>query len=242
MKSSCAYSTSLVTKKQHKNALRLQYYGGPLLEACEVFTIFWGKTWQTKIHSEFMRSIIDFFTAYLGGSEMQSLSEYNTEKQQIREGRHTGSLVLTDQIVGNVLTDRVIRKTLKQKIEENVFPKPSKNTLYFFFIEEGIQVKKGHDVSCTAFCGYHDVTSLHTYYAVIPYPSCYNCRGNGSITNALTVLSSHELTEAITDPIPGKGWYARRHGEIADICEGDIKKDGKFAVQCIWSNKRGACK
>jgi hypothetical protein len=36
--------------------------------------------------------------------------------------------------------------------------------------------------------------------------------------DALTSTSSHELCEAITDPIPGQGWYDDANGEIGDIC------------------------
>src|SRR5207302_9519594 len=30
--------------------------------------------------------------------------------------------------------------------------------------------------------------------------------------------TSHELCEAITDPVPGEGWYDDTNGEIGDIC------------------------
>jgi len=38
-------------------------------------------------------------------------------------------------------------------------------------------------------------------------PDCPGCMGNMTPLNALTSTSSHELAEAITDPIPGQGWY-----------------------------------
>jgi hypothetical protein len=45
--------------------------------------------------------------------------------------------------------------------------------------------------------------------------------------DALTSTSSHELCEAITDPIPGQGWYDDANGEIGDICAWKSKKLGK---------------
>jgi len=45
--------------------------------------------------------------------------------------------------------------------------------------------------------------------------------------DVLTSTSSHELREAITDPIPGQGWYDDANGEIGDICAWKTKKLGK---------------
>jgi hypothetical protein len=60
--------------------------------------------------------------------------------------------------------------------------------------------------------------------------------------DALTSTSSHELCEAITDPVPGQGWYDDMHGEIGDICAWQTKKLGDYMVQLEWSNKDGTCR
>ena len=60
----------------------------------------------------------------------------------------------------------------------------------------------------------------------MPYPGCNGCRGTLSEFDALTATSSHELCEAITDPIPGQGWYDDNNGEIGDICAWKIKQVG----------------
>src|SRR5947209_20620132 len=52
----------------------------------------------------------------------------------------------------------------------------------------------------------------------MPYPDCAGCIGGLAAFDALTTTSSHELCEAITDPIPGQGWYDDANGEIGDIC------------------------
>ncbi len=66
----------------------------------------------------------------------------------------------------------------------------------------------------------------------------------GGMTNldALTSTSLHELCEAITDPVPGWGWYDDTHGEIGDICAWQTKKLGSYMVQMEWSNKDANCK
>jgi hypothetical protein len=62
-----------------------------------------------------------------------------------------------------------------------------------------------------------------------------------AVLAALTSTSSHELCEAITDPIPGQGWYDDQNGEIGDVCAWQTKQLGQFTVQLEWSNREGRC-
>ena len=75
----------------------------------------------------------------------------------------------------------------------------------------------------------------------MPYPGCTGCEGGLAIPDALTSTSSHELCEAITDPIPGTGWYDDANGEIGDICAWKTKTLGGYVVQLEWSNEAEAC-
>jgi hypothetical protein len=82
---------------------------------------------------------------------------------------------------------------------------------------------------------------LQIFYAVMPYPGCTGCTGSLDTFTALTSTSSHELCEAITDAIPGQGWYDDSNGEIGDICAWKTKTVGKYTVQLEWSNKANKC-
>lgn len=75
----------------------------------------------------------------------------------------------------------------------------------------------------------------------MPFPGCKGCTGKLSTLDALTSTSSHELCAAITDPIPGSGWYDDVNGEIGDICAWKTKKTGPHMVQLEWSNKANKC-
>jgi hypothetical protein len=58
----------------------------------------------------------------------------------------------------------------------------------------------------------------------------------------LTSTSSHELCEAITDAVPGRGWYDDLgNAEIGDLCAWKTKKVAGSTVQLEWSNKANAC-
>jgi hypothetical protein len=81
------------------------------------------------------------------------------------------------------------------------------------------------------------------FYAVMPYAGCQGCVGGMVTLDALTATSSHELCEAITDPIPGTGWYNNYHGEIGDYCAWQMKpaRIGGYMVQKEWSNSANGC-
>ena len=108
-------------------------------------------------------------------------------------------------------------------------------------LQPGTKVVQGGGASCQVFCGYHNDISDQIFYAVMPYPGCTGCTGTLDPFAALTSTSSHELCEAITDAIPGQGWYDDSNGEIGDICAWKTKTVGKYAVQLEWSNKANKC-
>ena len=173
---------------------------------------------------------------------MDQMAEYNVPKYPIGHGKLTGSITITTGAPAKSITDTQIQTQLKSWIAGNkAFPKPGKNTLYFIYFENGISVSMGGSKSCSSFCGYHDAIGSGTYYAVMPYPGCSGCLGGMSVKDALTGTSSHELCEAITDPVPGTGWYDDHNGEIGDICAWQFKKVNGYNVQLEWSNKQKKC-
>jgi hypothetical protein len=131
---------------------------------------------------------------------------------------------------------------IQQEIDAGTLPATNANTLYFVFLPDGVEVVQGGGASCQAFCGYHDSFGSDVYYGVMPYPGCSGCTGGSAVFDALTSTTSHELCEAITDPIPGQGWYDDTNGEIGDICAWKTRKLGNYTIQLEWSNQAGSCK
>lgn len=227
-----------ITKHAGKAApTTLTYRGGPLLTAVQVSTIFWGAGWQKN--PQMIASVNDFFTATLLPLTKQ-LAEYSVPKYSIGPGKLAGTITLTTPALGASTTDAAIQKMLQQEIGK-VLPRATANTLYFVYLAPGVRVTQGGSASCQAFCGYHDNIGGKIFYAVMPYPNCQGCLGALSILDALTSTSSHELCEAITDPIPGQGWYNDTAGEIGDICAWKTKKLAGYTVQLEWSNKAKKC-
>jgi len=223
-------------------AAKLVYRNGPLLTTVEVFTIFWGTGWQQEPSAGILAQMNQFFDFVLTSNLMDQLSEYSVAGQSIGHGMRTGSIALTTPEPSASVTDQAIQQLLQREISSNAaFPQPSPNTLYFVFLPSGTTVVQGGSSSCQQFCGYHDAIGNGIFYAVMPFPDCPGCLGGVVQLDALTSTSSHELCEAITDPIPGQGWYDDANGEIGDICAWKTKKLGKYAVQLEWSNRANKC-
>lgn len=223
-------------------APHLVYQNGPLITSVEVFTIFWGASWQQQPLAGLLSQMNQFFDFVLTSGLIDQLNEYSVAGQTIAHGKRTGSVTLNTPAPAASVTDQAIQQLLQQEISKNkAFPQPSPNTLYFVFLPSGTIVVQGGSSSCQQFCGYHDVIGNQIFYAVMPFPDCAGCVGGLTQIDALTSTSSHELCEAITDPIPGQGWYDDANGEIGDICAWKTKNLGNYVVQLEWSNRADKC-
>ena len=122
---------------------------------------------------------------------------------------------------------------------------PNSSTLYGIYFPDGMKICLQGGCSCTSFCGYH---SAYTYgstqikYAVFPYPGCTGCSLSGKgPADMLTIVSSHEIREAVTDPgdFGKNAWYDAAGYEADDKCAWhnlyQMTKGG-FWVQPEYSN------
>jgi hypothetical protein len=220
---------------------RLTYRGGVLISSAKVFAIFWGQTWAEAADAKALVAAMNkFFSDILVSPLIDQLSEYNVSGQTIGHGTLIGSKVITTGAPSSSITDSAVQKALKNWIVSGMVPANDSNTIYFIFLESGIVSVMGGSRSCQSYCGYHN-NAGNIYYAVMPYPGCVGCLGGLTILNAMTATSSHELCEAITDPVPGTGWYDDTHGEIGDICAWQFKQIAGYTVQLEWSNKQNQC-
>lgn len=219
----------------------LTYRGGPLLTAARVFTFFWGDGWQGQPQGDFMQQVVQFFDYIVTSALFDQLAEYSVAGKAIGHGANLGATPVAGAL-GQSVDDTAIQQLIHQEISTNsAVPQPTPNSLYFVFLPPGISVSLGGSSSCTTFCGYHNDINGQIFYAVMPYPDCTGCSGRLTVLDAITSTTSHELCEAITDPIPGQGWYDDSNGEIGDICAWQTKKLGAYSVQLEWSNKAGRC-
>jgi hypothetical protein len=219
----------------------LVYNGGPLLGAVEVFTVFWGEWWQSADGAALAARLNGFFDFVLTSELLDQLAEYSAGGTTIGHGSRTGSTTVTEPAPSATVADTAIQRLLAGLVDDGTLPEPNHNTLFFLYVPPGTAVVQGGARSCEAFCGYHNATVDRLFYAVMPYPGCRGCIGELEPFDALTATSSHELCEAITDAVPGSGWYDEANGENGDICAWQTRKLGEYAVQLEWSNRQRAC-
>jgi hypothetical protein len=222
-------------------APHLTYRNGPLLTAVDAFTIFWGKAWQQPANRNILDRMNAFFDFIVTSKLIDLLGEYSVPGKTIGHGKRIGTANLTSTEPGSSVEDSTIQQMLQKEIVSGTLPAAMANTLYFVFLPPGTQVVQGGSASCKSFCGYHEATSGGVFYAVMPYPGCPGCTGGLAAFDALTSTSSHELCEAITDPIPGQGWYDDNYGEIGDICAWKTRSLNGYTIQLEWSNAADAC-
>ena len=222
--------------------VKLKYFGGPLLSNVEVFVIYWGSQFTQGKLLGYPDRLDAFFDTILDSPLMDQMSEYSVKGHSIGRGRRIGSTIISTAAPKSHISDSALRTQLSKWIDaKKAVPAPTANALYFVFTEPGITVSMGGSKSCSSFCGYHDAIGSSIYYAVMPFPSCSGCLGEMSAFDALCVTASHELCEAVTDPIPGSSWYNEQYGEVGDICAWQYRKYQGYLIQKEWSNKAGKC-
>ena len=188
-----------------------------------------------------MQQMVKFFDYVVTSPLLDQLGEYSVAGNAIVHGVNLGVTPVAAALAPSV-DDSAIQKFIQQQISTNgAVPQPTANTLYFVFLPPGVSVSLQGSSSCSTFCGYHNDINGQLYYAVMPYPDCAGCSGSLTVIDAITSTTSHELCEAITDPIPGQGWYDDNNGEIGDICAWQTKRLGPYEVQLEWSNQAGKC-
>ena len=237
---------------------QLTYRGGPLIAQVKAFTLYWGSAWGTVTAAApgaqpvaVTRQTLDaFFGDLVAGAYIDLFAEYTVPGYTITRGSYLGSVVIGPD-PGAQVADADIQAQIQQRLAAGTIPARDSNTLYLVMLPSGTVVQEGGSLSCQTFCGYHDAIldasgNPLAYYGVLPYPDCVGCASAADGTSlsqfdALTTVSSHEVAEAITDPVPGSGWYDDANGEIGDICAWQTAPLDGYVVQQEWSNAANSC-
>ncbi len=196
--------------------------------------------------------------------------------QVIGGGSFRGSVLLTPSITGTSFGEQSIISELGKQLDSHALPANDGDTLYMVHFPPEITIVDGADQSCVSYCAFHDSfgkDAANVYFAVMPDHSpggaCnLGCGESADWFSNLSSSASHELVETVTDPEVGTivassvcapSWCdpASRddlsiHGEIGDICEGNLVGDttqapftdtggATWVMQREWSNQASAC-
>lgn len=209
-------------------------HGGNILQASTAYSIFWG-SYGTDIQS----GMTAFFQGFSGSSIANASTEY-AGVNGVKVSGNTG--------YGGAWSDTTTppRKALSTsnavaeacKISGN---NPDPNGVYFIFTSTGA----GH----VNYCAWHSwgtcSNGKQVQVAYMPNISglagCdpgapYGTIGNTAQSEGLAALAnvtSHEFSEAITDP-RGTGWFDSSNGENGDKCAWSFHNNVNFSNNSTW--------
>jgi hypothetical protein len=233
-------------------------HGGPEMSNAGVQVVYWNSgvsdATQTSMGFPTIKDQIDAFVGAFGGNVNWSdspsddypiVQQYGTTKSISPALRNLGFLLDT-QSTATTIDDAAIRAYLAGLFAGGRLS-ASTSVVYSVFFPPGMEVTAGSDASCSAFCGYH---SYFTYqglpikYAVFPFlnSACAGCSLPGkSVADMLTIVMSHEVREAVTDP-QFDAWFDSTFPsgyEADDKCAWQhlyMMSNGGFWVQPEFSN------
>ncbi len=258
----------------------LTYFGGPVISNVHVVQVLYGSgSYNAQVAGTATPSMGNFFGDLTGTNSgyVSLLTQYNTPAsggtgQTIGNGTFDGLFQIAPSAGNNgaTISDAQIQSELLAQITAGHLPAPildaagHVNTLYMIYFPPGKKITQGGSSSCVAggFCAYHGTTSTtlnskNILYGVLPDmqagSGCATGCGNSSTFGNYTSVTSHELTEAITDAdvgiattfAPPLAWYDMTNGEIGDICnaqQGSYTANGTtYTIQLEFSNAANNC-
>jgi hypothetical protein len=259
---------------------QLSYFGGPVISNIHVVQVLYGSgSYNTQVAGTTSPTMGNFYSDLTGTNSGYTnlLAQYNTTipegtNQTIGYGTFDGlfQIVPSDGNNGSTITDDQIQSELLAQITAGHLPAPlldaagNVNTLYMIFFPPGKTITQGGESSCQpgGFCAYHGTTSNtfnsnNLLYGVHPDMQSGLCStggcGSAGVFGNYTSVTSHELTEAITDPdvgiafdfAPPLAWYDMVNGEIGDICNGQqgtyVANGTSYTIQLEFSNAANDC-
>jgi len=203
------------------NPGQLDDHGGAVVSNAAFQPIFYNSATAAVLQSGIDAMVNNFSNSDPG---MKVITQYSKGGNAI-----SASLGHTGDFVDNKAAPRRISDSGVQSYLSGLFGAGSitanTSTVYGVYLPQGTISTLGHARSCSNYCGYH---SSYTYngqtilYAVFPYDDCSGCLLSGkTVLNMETIVTSHEIREAITDPV--NAWWESSSGYEADD-------------KCAWHN------
>jgi hypothetical protein len=243
---------------EHRLVPTVTYHGGALLSKVEVQPLFYGSDWSSPGYFSQAGYLSNYLYNIVNSSYMDMLTKagYGVGRGSFDTGFIDPASINKSQF----LSDGQLRNALVADIDAGDLKAPDPNRLYVIFVEDSVEVGSSSSNSVSNFRGYHGAfgstiwppSSYWPYYsdihyAVIAYPGGSIPTLLGPEANAsewwlntlddTTLVTSHELAEAVTDPnvnYKTKGWYDNTlNGEVGDICVAQTVHLNGYAVQRI---------
>jgi hypothetical protein len=233
-------------------------HGGAEISGARFMAIYWNtavsNSTQTSGYGTIEQQIDAFITAFSNASASDNWSnnatdDYAIVQQYGSQATIAPNLVNVGFYTDNQPTSRRITDSSIQSYLAGLFKNgklnPDAHTIYGIYFPPGMRVSLQGGSSCTNFCGYHShftYNGMQIKYASFPYLNCSGCSLAGkSVADMLTIVTSHEIREAVTDPGDNNvnAWYDSAGYEADDKCAWHNlyqMTHGSFWVQPEFSN------
>jgi len=230
----------------------LTNHGGHEIPSAGFYPIYWNATVANSPGSQgygtLQSEIHDFVTSFADGADYSKTdpsADYSIIQQYGSRDTISPILWLAGEKVDQQPFQSTISDSKVQSYIASLFAKGvAANTrdIYAVYFPSGMKITLQGGTSCSAFCGYHGHFTYNGNdykYAVFPYADCRACSLSGkAVADMLTIVSSHEIREAVTDP-DLNAWYDASGYEADDKCAWHNLYQttlGHFWVQPEYSN------
>jgi hypothetical protein len=229
-------------------------HGGPEIPTAKFYPIYWNSSVSSSTetsggHSSIEQQMVDFVQSFSGSSSYTMIQQYGTQNQISATIANQGSVIRSEPTKGSI-RDGQIQSFLSGLFAAGAVP-ADPNAVYGIYFPPGMKIQL-QGMSCSSFCGYHN---YYTYgnganakrikYAVFPYLNCSACKisANAIVADMLTIVVSHEIREAVTDP-QLNAWFDSSGYEADDKCAWHnlyYMPGTNLLVQPEYSNQHGGC-
>jgi hypothetical protein len=221
---------------------------GPEIPSASFYAVYWNSSVANPVSatiqafiSAFGSNVSNYSSASKNG-DLPIIQQYGSTNAIAPSLGGATNILIDSKATASSIADSAIRTWLQGLFTAKRLP-ANANTIYALYFPPSMKINlSANSASCTAFCGYHSSFSysgMQIKYAVFPYPNCTGCSITGlAATDMLTIVTSHEIREAISDPL-GTAWWDSQGYEADDKCVWhNLYKmnNGGFWVQPEYSN------
>ncbi len=242
----------------------LIYHNGNVVNLPSFYAVYWNSsvalsTATSLGYATIQNEIANFAGTFLLQNSSYSQTSVNADYaivQQYPDSSNNDPLPagagLSDSYFDNQPTQSSIKDSAIRSYLAKLFTagtlKVDDSGIYGVYFPSGMKVILSGGTSCSSFCGYHSHFTYNGHqikYAVFPYPDCSGCKLSSlSVADMLTIVGSHEIREAVTDPGSNNtnAWYDSAGYEADDKCawhnlyQMDQTAGQNFWVQPEYSN------
>ncbi|KAJ3293538.1 hypothetical protein HDU79_000239 [Rhizoclosmatium sp. JEL0117] len=256
---------ALARELKKRATLKVSYFSGPIIQQVQVFPVYYGQVTNQPLLDQFYQFVVKSSVMDVLGKEYS----WPPTNQFISHGSWIGSYIDANVSSATALDDRTnVQPYLKGLIAQGQI-NVTLNTYIPVHFAPAIKITHLKTTTCVDVCGYHDTLDIrdlgipgvsYVAYGIIPDLSTDACAqgcGSASEFENTCVTATHELTEAVTNPLFGLAtggrwplaWYSTHGavGEIGDICQNvvttlkDEWRNTTWMVQTVWSNSEQKC-